>query len=1091
MTGCGMRKRTGAVRRNALTAIVVLALVGPLAVGMRLIAGPSNAAAAGDPVIAAAGDISCDPANKNWNGGNGTSNACRQLATSNLVVNGNFAAVLPLGDNQYECGSLWAYQNSYDLSWGRFKSITRPSPGNHDYLTHGGTDCSTANQGAAGYYNYFGALAGTVAPGKGYYSYDIGTWHLISLNSNCSDAGGCGATTPQGKWLAADLAAHASQCIIAYWHIPLFSSGGRASSNSQSFWNALYAAHADVVLNGHDHIYERFAPQSPTGQLDNITGIRQFTVGTGGNNHTSIANVAANSLVRDTTAFGVLELSLHPGGYDWQFVPAAGGAFTDAGSGTCHNASTDHMPPTDPTNLNASTSGTSEIDLAWTASTDDTAVSGYRIYRDGNEVGTSATTSYADKGLVPGTSHSYQVRAYDSSGNQSGFSNTAGASTDPDSTPPTAPASLRAVPGVTSGIDLSWGKSTDDSGIGHYVVFRDAAEIDTVPSGTSATYAYSDTGVDPGSTHTYVVRAVDLAGNPSPDSNSAAATAPNTLTFTAVADTWVQQTAPTTNYGAQPAVGVDGSPVKHVLLGFDVMGLGGLRVLSAKLRLYCVDPSSVGGEFHRVSDTSWNESTVTWNTAPVADPSVLGTIGSVQVGNWYELDVTPAITGEGLVSLEAQSTSTNGADYSSKEGPAGFAPELVITTSSGGGGSSPPPQPALGLSANDGNDYVNGSTVFYRAAGSNSGSFTVTAATDASATHVQFPAVFGGDSADDTTSPYSRTYGWGAGANVSGSFQVTAANAFGNSPPALFTVARDVTAPATTIACNGIASCTGTYSGSVNVTLSSDDGAGSGPKTIYYTTDGSTPTTSSPVYTAPFGVPAGATVAFFAVDNVGNAETPKSQLVTAGAGGSGIALVRQTTGTATAATLTVTPSAASTAGDTLVAGVAIKAGTSASVISVTDSAGGTWTKGPSSATSGVEDRIEIWYRLGAPSVSSVTIHLSASKSVAANVSEWSGIGSVISLAGATNISSTTAATPVQANVGAPYVVIGAVNYPANVTSALASGPFTGLSDFSVSTKVHGRAAYVITPTNGSFQAVWNLSGLSGGSAGVTLALGAA
>jgi hypothetical protein len=1071
--------------------IVVLALLGPLAVSVRVVAGPSTAAAAGDPVIAAAGDISCDPANTNWNGGNGTSNACRQLATSDLIVNGNFAAALPLGDNQYECGSLWGYQNSYDLSWGRFKSITRPSPGNHDYLTHGGTDCTTANAGAAGYYNYFGPLAGTVAPGKGYYSYDIGAWHLISLNSNCGDAGGCSPSTPQGKWLAADLAAHASQCILAYWHIPLFSSGGRASSNSQSFWNALYAAHADVILTGHDHIYERFAPQTPSGQLDNVAGIRQFIAGTGGNNHTSIANVAANSLVRDTTAFGVLELTLHPGSYDWQFVPAAGGAFTDAGSGTCHNASTDHTPPTDPANLNATTAGTSEIDLVWTGSTDNTDVSGYRIYRDDNEIGTSTTTSYADKGLVPGTAYSYQVRAYDSSGNQSGFSNTSGASTDSDSTPPTAPANLTAAPGATSGIDLSWGKSTDDSGIDHYVVVRDGGEIDTAPSRTSTTYAYSDTGVDPGTTHTYVVRAVDLAGNPSADSNPAAATAPNTLTFTAVADTWVQDISPTTNYGAQPSVGVDGSPVKHILLRFDVAGLGGRPVLSAKLRVYCVDPSSLGGELHRVANTSWNESTVTWNTAPGADPGVLRTIGSVQAGNWYELDVTPAVSGEGPISFEALSTSTDGADYSSKEGLAGFAPQLVITTTSGGGSSSPPSQPTLGLGANDGNDYVNGSTVFYRSTGSTSGSFTVTASADASTTHVQFPAVFGGDSADDTTSPYSQTYSWGAGANVSGSFQVTAANAFGNSPPASFTVTKDVTAPATTIACNGIANCTGTYSGAVNITLSSNDGSGSGPQTIYYTTDGSTPTTSSTVYTAPFGVPAGATVGFFAVDNVGNAETPKSQLVTAGSGGSGIALVRQTPGSTTAASLTVTPSAASTAGDTLVAAVAIKAGTSASVTSVTDSAGGTWTKGPSSATSGVEDRVEIWYRLGAPSVSSVTINLSASKSFAANVSEWSGIHSVISLAGGTNVSSTTAATPVQANVGAPYVVIGAVNYPANVSSSLAAGPFTGLLDFSVSTTVHGRAAYVITPTNGSFQAVCNLSGLSGGSAGVTLALGAA
>jgi hypothetical protein len=232
-------------------------------------------------------------------------------------------------------------------------------------------------------------------------------------------------------------------------------------------------------------------------------------------------------------------------------------------------------------------------------------------------------------------------------------------------------------------------------------------------------------------------------------------------------------------------------------------------------------------------------------------------------------------------------------------------------------------------------------------------------------------------------------------------------------------------------------------------------------------------------------------VSFFAVDNVGNAESPKSQPVATGPGGPGIALVRQTTGSTTAASLTVTPSAASTAGDALVAAIAIKAGTSASVTSVTDSAGGTWTKGPAQGTAGVEDRIEIWYRLGAPSVSSVTINLSASKSVAANVSEWSGIGSLLGLAGVVNGSSTTAATPVQSTAGAPSLVIGAVNYPSSVTSSLAAGPFTELSDFSVSTTLHGRAAYVITSTSGDWQAVWNLSGASGGSAGVTIALGGA
>jgi hypothetical protein len=322
-------------KRNLIWgSLLLLLLAGPLVLAALRFAPAS--AAVGDPVIAAAGDISCDPANSHWNGGNGDSANCRQKATSDLLVGSNVVAVLPLGDNQYECGSLWAYQHAYDLSWGRVKSITRPSPGNHDYLDHGGADCSSANAGAAGYYGYFGSLAGTVAPGKGYYGYDVGSWHLISLNTNCGDAGGCNTTSAQGRWLAADLAAHAGRCILAYWHIPLYSSGGRANGNSQSFWNALYAAHADVILNGHDHIYERFAPQNPSGQLDTANGIREFIAGTGGNNHTSIANVAANSLVRDTTAFGVLELTLHPGSYDWQFLAVAGDTFTDSGTGQCH-----------------------------------------------------------------------------------------------------------------------------------------------------------------------------------------------------------------------------------------------------------------------------------------------------------------------------------------------------------------------------------------------------------------------------------------------------------------------------------------------------------------------------------------------------------------------------------------------------------------------------------------------------------------------------------------------------------------------------------------------------------------------------------
>jgi chitodextrinase len=289
----------------------------------------------GDPTIGAAGDIACDPTNGSFNGGNGTSGNCRAKYTSDLLVSGGYAAVLNLGDNQYYCGGYSAFTQSYDLSWGRVKGITHPSVGNHEYLTSGGTGCDSSNSGAAGYFRYFGSAAGQ--QGKGYYSYDVGSWHLIALNSNCGDAGGCSSSSAQYTWLQSDLNAHTNRCVLAYWHIPLYSSGGRAASNTQPFWNLLYNANADVILSAHDHIYERFAPQNASAGADSARGIREFLVGTGGANHTSLASTAANSQVRDSTTYGVLKLTLHSSSYDWQFVrDAASGSFTDSGSGACH-----------------------------------------------------------------------------------------------------------------------------------------------------------------------------------------------------------------------------------------------------------------------------------------------------------------------------------------------------------------------------------------------------------------------------------------------------------------------------------------------------------------------------------------------------------------------------------------------------------------------------------------------------------------------------------------------------------------------------------------------------------------------------------
>ncbi len=338
----GSRVMIGPFPRRISVAAAALALVWSFA----LAPVPRAVEAVADPVIAAAGDIACDPGSSSFNGGNGTSSSCQQKATAALLA-GGLAAILPLGDNQYYCGGLTAFNASYDLSWGAWKSITRPAVGNHEYLTSGGTGCDGTNSGAAGYFAYFGANAGQV--GAGWYSYDIGAWHLIALNSNCGDAGGCSASSPQGKWLAADLAAHPTVCTLAYWHIPLFSSGGRASSNSKSFWDQLYAAGADVILAGHDHTYERFARQTPTGVADATRGIREFIVGTGGANHTSFATTATNSEVRNSSTYGVLRLTLHATSYDWQFAPTAGASFTDSGSEACvTNGSVGATPPPSP-----------------------------------------------------------------------------------------------------------------------------------------------------------------------------------------------------------------------------------------------------------------------------------------------------------------------------------------------------------------------------------------------------------------------------------------------------------------------------------------------------------------------------------------------------------------------------------------------------------------------------------------------------------------------------------------------------------------------------------------------------------------------
>jgi hypothetical protein len=294
----------------------------PASVEHRVDPSPSEASADGKTfVLVGAGDIaSC----KDPEGARATAKLIEQIP----------GTVFAAGDLAYERGSAAEFQNCYGTTWGEFKARTRPTLGNHEY----------ADATASGYFQYWGAQAGPT--GKGYYSYDLGSWHIVALNTNCQakDLGGCGAGSPQETWLRKDLAEHPHACVLAYGHHALFSSGVFKSHaihpELREFWKDLYAAHAALVVVGHEHSYERFAPQDPDGHADPVNGIREIVVGTGGRSHDPLGFAIANSEVRNTDTYGVIKLTLTPGHYTWQFLPVEGKTFTDAGSGECPQQAT-------------------------------------------------------------------------------------------------------------------------------------------------------------------------------------------------------------------------------------------------------------------------------------------------------------------------------------------------------------------------------------------------------------------------------------------------------------------------------------------------------------------------------------------------------------------------------------------------------------------------------------------------------------------------------------------------------------------------------------------------------------------------------
>jgi len=272
---------------------------------------PATNVLAADPVLVGAGDIA---------------NCSRSQDTATAKLLGSISGtVFTAGDNVYTHASASEFTNCYGPTWGQYKSRTRPAIGDEDYET----------SGATGYFGYFASRAGPA--GKGYYSYSLGAWHIVVLNSECSEVGGCGSTSPQAQWLRSDLATHATTCTLAIWHHPRFSSAqSKPDGRSVTFWQILYDYGADVIVNGHRHQYERFAPQTSTGAASSSYGIRQFVVGTGGAALVGFSGTAPNSQVRNSSTYGVLKLTLHSSSYDFAFIPIASQSFKDSGTATCH-----------------------------------------------------------------------------------------------------------------------------------------------------------------------------------------------------------------------------------------------------------------------------------------------------------------------------------------------------------------------------------------------------------------------------------------------------------------------------------------------------------------------------------------------------------------------------------------------------------------------------------------------------------------------------------------------------------------------------------------------------------------------------------
>ncbi len=515
--------------------------------------------AAGAPfVVAAAGD-----------GADGGPSAS---SVASLISSLNPNLFLYLGD-VYEQGSVAEFYNWYGTQGANFSqlnAITDPTIGNHEYGN---------SSGGAGYFDYWNNI-------PSYYSFNAGGWHFISLNSNAAHIA-VNAGSAEYTWLQQDLAANASACTIVYYHHPLFDIGPEGATTAMSdIWALMAQYGVSIVLNGHDHDYQRWEPLDGSGN-PSPTGITEFVAGMAGHGLQTITGSDSRVVYWNDTvpqAFGVVKLELNPDGAAFYYINTSG-MVLDSGTIACAKNGADTQAPSTPAGLTANAASATQVNLAWQASSDNTGVQGYTIYRAGSLLATVAGSSlaYVDNSAMPGTTYSYTVDAFDLAGNHSAQS---------------APASV------------------------------------TTPA------------------------------------------MPSTLTFTTQADTYVNASYPDTNYGSATVFRVLSSPDLHALQRFTVQGLAGYPVMHAHLLVYANTSSSAGISALAVADNTWDENSVTYNTAPQLG-ALLGSSTSFSSGSWVSIDVSSYITGEGTYSFGITTPGTTTLSFAAKESGANAA-QLVV-----------------------------------------------------------------------------------------------------------------------------------------------------------------------------------------------------------------------------------------------------------------------------------------------------------------------------------------------------------------------------------------------------------------------------